>query len=539
MAARLRSASFAALLTLLVSFGSAAPADAASPEELDAKLKALQEQVDALKRELEKSRQAPAVAAPPAPAPAPPAETPAAGQPAPVPAPTPATAEQPPAPVAATTPWITDFKIGGYGSVRFESSDIDKVGDTFTFRRFVLSGDATIANRIRSVVELEFEHLTELEVEKSAPSEGGLRGFSNSIESSNGSEISLEQAWVEFMLAEWLRFRAGMLLVPLGRFNLSHDDNRWDLPRRSLVDRGVSVLPSTAAWSEVGMGFAGDIDGGAWGKFGYQVYVMNGVTLDASLETVARGSGELETEVEVKPQRGTANIDVKKDKAGALRVFWSPSIGNEIGTSVYYGRYTPDFLPSEAVWSVSGDGKLTFGPFEVEGEYVYTRWNGIKRVAQGFANAVAEQELASGTAPLDVVVEFELAGLADSKQGYWLDLRYRFFPEFLRGTVFGRPFENPQFVLTTRWEQVWLHNLVKEIAFTGSTLEDIMREDRYINRATLGFTYRLIPLVAFQLAFERTWTDHGNSLASVTNFIPAKRTEDTQNSFLFGVAFGF
>src|SRR5215831_9778122 len=505
MSARLRSASFAALLTLLVSFGSAAPADAASPEELDAKLKALQEQVDALKRELEKSRQAPAVAAPPAPAPAPPAETPAAGQAAPAPAPTPATAEQSPAPVAATTPWITDFKIGGYGSVRFESSDIDKVGDTFTFRRFVLSGDATIANRIRSVVELEFEHLTELEVEKSAPSEGGLRGFSSSIESSNGSEISLEQAWVEFMLAEWLRFRAGMLLVPLGRFNLSHDDNRWDLPRRSLVDRGVSVLPSTAAWSEVGMGFAGDIDGGAWGKFGYQVYVMNGVTLDASLETVARGSGELETEVEVKPQRGTANIDVKKDKAGALRVFWSPSIGNEIGTSVYYGRYTPDFLPSEAVWSVSGDGKLTFGPFEVEGEYVYTRWNGIKRV----------------------------------EQGYWLDLRYRFFPEFLRGTVFGRPFENPQFVLTTRWEQVWLHNLVKEIAFTGSTVEDIMREDRYVNRATLGFTYRPVPLVAFQLAFERTWTDHGKSLASVTNFIPAKRTEDTQNSFLFGVAFGF
>src|SRR5215510_1450048 len=539
MAARLRSASFAALLTLLVSFGSAAPADAASPEELDAKLKALQEQMDALKKELERSRQAPAVAAPPAPAPAPPAETPAAGQPAPAPTPTPVTAEQPSPPAAATTPWITDFKIGGYGSLRFESSNIDKVGDTFTFRRFVLSGDATITNRIRSVVELEFERLTELEIEKSAPSERGLRGFSNSIESSNGSEISLEQAWVEFMLAEWLRFRAGMLLVPLGRFNLSHDDNRWDLPRRSLVDRGVPVLPSTAAWSEVGMGFAGDIDGGAWGKFGYQVYVMNGVTLDASLETIARGSGELETEVEVKPQRGTANIDVKKDKAGALRVFWSPSIGNEIGTSVYYGRYTPDFLPSEAVWSVSGDGKLTFGPFEVEGEYVYTRWNGIKRVAQGFANAVAEQELASGTAPLDVVVEFELAGLADSKQGYWLDLRYRFFPDFLRGTLLGRPFENPQFILTTRFEQVWLHNLVKEIAFTGSTVEDIMREDRYINRATLGFTYRPVPLVAFQLAYERTWTNHGKSLASVTNFIPANRTEDTQNSFLFGVAFGF
>jgi len=535
MAAWMRSAGMAACVVSLALFGGATPVGAASPEVLDAKLKALQEEVDALKKEIEKSRKAPTVVAPPAPAPT--SGTPPPGEPAPATAPT--TAAQPQAPPATTTPWITDFKIGGYGSTRFEASDIDKVGDTFTFRRFVLSGDATIANRIRSVVELEFEHLTELEVEKSAPSEGGLRGFSNSIESSNGSEISLEQAWVEFMLAEWLRFRAGMLLVPLGRFNLNHDDNRWDLPRRSLVDRGVPVLPSTAAWSEVGMGFAGDVDGGSWGKFGYQVYVMNGVTLDASLETVARASGELETEVEIKPQRGTANIDVKKDKAGALRIFWSPSLGNEIGTSVYYGRYTPDFLPSETVWSLSTDGKLTLGPFEIEGQYVYTRWNGIKRVAQGFANAVAEQEIAAGTAPLDVVVEFELAGLADSKQGYWLDLRYRFFPEFLRGTVFGRPFENPQFVLTTRWEQVWLHNLVKEILFTGSTLSEISREDRYVNRATLGFTYRPVPLVAFQLAYERTWTDNGKSLASVTNFIPARRSEDTQNSFLFGVAFGF
>src|SRR5262249_26010204 len=110
MAARLRSASFAALLTLLVSFGSAAPADdAAPPGEPATKRKPLQERVAALKKELEKPRQPPAVAAPPAPAPAPPAETPAAGQQAP--APTPAIAEQPTEPVAAATPWITDFKI--------------------------------------------------------------------------------------------------------------------------------------------------------------------------------------------------------------------------------------------------------------------------------------------------------------------------------------------------------------------------------------------------------------------------------------------
>ena len=53
--------------------------------------------------------------------------------------------------------------------------------------------------------------------------------------------------------------RTGGVLVPVGRFNINHDDNRWDLPRRSLIDRGVPVLPSTAAWDELGAGFNGDI----------------------------------------------------------------------------------------------------------------------------------------------------------------------------------------------------------------------------------------------------------------------------------------
>jgi hypothetical protein len=499
----------------------ARPAMAASPEDIEAKLKTLQEQVDQLRRQLEETR-AQQRATPPA---------------ATTPPPAPVTVAAPP-PAAESPLRLTDFKIGGYGSTRFEASDLRNLNNTFTFRRFVLSGDATIAGRLRSVVELEFEHLSELEVERSAPSEDGRRGFSQSIEGSDRSEISLEQAWAEFAFADWLRARAGMMLVPLGRFNLNHDDNRWDLPRRSLVDRGVPVLPVTAAWSEVGMGFVGDIPTESWGKFAYQVFVMNGVTLDSSIETVARGSGELEAEVEIQPRRGTANLDLKRDKAGALRLTWSPEPGSELGASVYYGRYTPDFLPSESVWSVAVDGKTGFGPFEIEGEYVLTRYNGIARVARGFAAAVANREFTAGT-PLEVAVEFELAGLADTKHGYWIDLRYRFFPDFLRGTPLGKPFDNPQFVLTLRGEQVWLNGLVKEIDFSSGNLTSIDRENRWVDRVTLGLAYRPVPLFVIQTAFERTWTNSGKSLAAVTNFLPARRSEDTANTFLLGVAFGF
>src|SRR5207245_5777184 len=73
---------------------------------------------------------------------------------------------------------------------------------------------------------------------------------------------------------------------------------------------------------------------------------------------------------------------------------------------------------------------------EVEGEYIVTKYNGITRVARGFANAVLERQLEAGTAPLNTVVDFELAGLASTKQGYWLDLRSRFVPDFLRQPAF-------------------------------------------------------------------------------------------------------
>lgn len=519
MALHRRSPIVAWLLLVLLVLGWAPAVRAAAPEEIEQKLKALEAEIGALKRQLDQAKTAP----PPAPAPAPPAQTAPPAEP----------------PGLSRPEWLSAFKLGGYGSTRFEASDLDRLGNTFTFRRFVLTGDATIAERLRSVVEVEFERFIELEVERTAPSEGGRRGFSQSIEGSDKSEISLEQAWLQFLLADWARFRIGNVLVPLGRFNVNHDDNRWDLPRRSLVDRGVPVLPSTAAWSEVGLGFNGDIDTERAGKFSYEVYVVNGVTLDSSIETVARGSGELETEVEIRTRRGTANLDLKRDKAGALRVAWSPAIGQELGVSGYYGRYTPDFLPSEAVWAISVDGKATFGPFEIEGEYVRTHFGGISRVARGFAQAVAEKEFSSGTAPLEATVDFELAGLAATKQGYWLDLGYRFFPDFLRDTILGRSFENPQLILTTRWEQVWLDGLVRDVDFTGGILTSITRENRFVNRATLGLAYRPVPLVVFQLAYERTWTNANRSLAAVTNFLPARRREDTANAVLFGAAFGF
>src|SRR5262245_1705040 len=437
---------------------------------------------------------------------------------------------------------IEQTKIGAYGSMRYGTSSLDDMHNTFTYRRFVLTGDSPIAERLKANLELEFERFTELEVEKKLFASRGV-ALQQAIEATDHSEISLEQAWMQYDIADWLKFRAGAVLVPLGRFNINHDDNLWDLPRRSLIDRGVPVLPTTAAWPELGAGFLGDFSVGKSGKINYQFYVMNGVTLDAELEQLSQTRAGDTTlfahEVELRPSRGTFAEDVKGAKALATRWAYSPWLGDEIGLSFYWGRYTPDFLPDRSVFSFAVDGKKTWGNFEIEGEYVHTRWNGVKDVALGFARKAITSESEAEIGDVETEVEFELANLATSKQGYWIDFRYRFWPEFLGNTVLGKHFANPQLIATFRLEQVWFNQLIKEMAFTNTSLTQFDRENRLLNRFTIGLTYRPVPLVALQMAYEYTRTNQGKSLSSVTNFLTSKDREYFQHAFLTGLAFGF
>ncbi len=437
-------------------------------------------------------------------------------------------------------------KLGGYGSFRFEGNSLDKLHNTFTFRRLVLTTDAKIAPRLRFYLELEYERFRKLELERSSgPEDNGLVA-EQAIEATNGSEISLEQAWLQYDLLDWLSLRGGAVLVPLGRFNLHHDDNLWNLPRRSLVDRGVPVLPSTAAWDELGVGFVGQTPVGERGSLNYQLYVVNGVSLDSEIEDVVLSKeetrGKLEAEVEFSPSTGTFNLDTKEAKSLTGRLAWDPIPGHELAGSFYWGRYTPQFLSDEQVWSLGFDGLTHLGPIDLEWEYVYTRFGGIRNVARSFAQVVKDKESAveEDISPdLETEIEFELANLSQTKHGYWLEARYPFWPESLNNTFLSWTFTNPQLIPVVRWEQVWLPSLLQEADFEDGVLTAFKTQSRFVNRITAGLAYRPTPLVGFTLAYEYTWTNHGKSLSEVTNFLPANAKENTASAILAGVTFGF
>lgn len=437
-------------------------------------------------------------------------------------------------------------KIGGYGSLRFEGNSLDKLQNTFTFRRVVLTTDAKIAPRLRFYLELEYERFRKLELERDIRREAGGLRVQQAIEGTSGSEISLEQAWLQYDLTDWLNLRGGAVLVPLGRFNLRHDDNLWNLPRRTLVDRGVPVLPSTAAWDELGVGFVGKAPVGERGELDYQLYVVNGVSLDAEVENLIHTRdpkrSKLEAEVELSPSTGTFANDSKGAKSLTGRLAWSPSIGHELAGSFYWGRYTPQFLNDEKVWSLGFDGLTHLGPIELEGEYIFTRFGGLRNVARSFARVVRHQavEVEKEFSPdLETEIEFELANLSRTKHGYWLEARYPFWPEALSNSFLGWQFTNPQLIPVLRWEQVWLPSLLQEAKFEDGALTEFKTESRFVHRITAGLAYRPTPLVGFTLAYEYTWTNHGKSLANVTNFLPAKDREHDAHALLAGMTFGF
>ncbi|KAB2842331.1 hypothetical protein F9K50_02250 [bacterium] len=439
----------------------------------------------------------------------------------------------------------TYFKLGGYGSIRFEADSASGPKDTFTFRRFVLTTDAKIASRFRIYSELEFERFRKIELEKEfTPRADGGVNVKQEIEGTNSSEIAMEQAWFELEFANYIRLRGGGVLVPIGRFNINHDDNVWNLPRRSLVDRGVPVLPTTSAWDELGFGLNGDIELGEKSKLGYQIYVVNGVTLDAQfeekIETRPGDTNKVEFEAVLDINTGTFSQDVKDAKAVTGRIAFSPVLGHEIGLSGYWGRYTPGFVIDRKLTVFGFDWLSTFGNFDIEAQYVLTHFEGLRDVMADLGGKVFNSEVEAeieDNPGIELETKFEPGALASTKHGYWIELRYHFRPQWLTQSWFGRHFSDPQLIPVVRWEQAFLRGLITDATVTNGVLTTFTTTNRRVDRVTAGLAFRLNPLAVFQLAYEYTQTNKGQSLASVTNYLPTP--DDKNHAFMFGTAFGF
>jgi hypothetical protein len=170
-------------------------------------------------------------------------------------------------------------------------------------RRFNIFLYSTIAKRIRFLSELEFEHGTE--------------------------EISLETALLDFELNQGLVFRAGIILPPIGGFNVNHDSPKWEFVDRPLVS--TQIIPSTL--SEIGFGLNGKFYPSTNTVLTYDAYLVQGLGDGIILNTSGRTflqAGKFEDRF-AEDNNGTPSLSGKL----GLR---HRKIG-EIGFSYYGGIY--------------------------------------------------------------------------------------------------------------------------------------------------------------------------------------------------------
>jgi hypothetical protein len=280
--------------------------------------------------------------------------------------------------------------IGGYAEAHARWEEVEGLKDDagFEAKRFNLFTHTRVSDFVRIGAELEFED--------------------------GGTEIKLEYAAIDMLFAPQFALRGGMILSPLGKFNLSHDSPLNEFTDRPLVSTEILGV----ALSEPGFGALGQFGLGAASRLTYEAYLTNGfhsgLIDDAEDGTrIALGRGNLE--------------DNNGSPAFVGRLAWSPGVDHEIGISAHHGAYN--------VFSLEGTRiderrDLTLAAFDAETRVFGTNISGEAALAR-----------------IDVPPGL-LGVYADRQHGWYLEA----VREVGRGWV--RTMPSSSFALKARWDYV-------------------------------------------------------------------------------------
>jgi hypothetical protein len=150
---------------------------------------------------------------------------------------------------------VSKTHIGGYGELHYNNLEKDNgSGDKneVDFHRFVLFTSHQFSDSIRFFSELEVEH--------SIAGDGQV------------GEVELEQAYIEWDLANNKTAKAGLFLMPVGILNETHEPDTFYGTERNAVEK--NIIPAT--WWEAGATLNGELSPG----LSYDVAAHSGLFLD-------------------------------------------------------------------------------------------------------------------------------------------------------------------------------------------------------------------------------------------------------------------
>jgi len=226
--------------------------------------------------------------------------------------------------------------IGGYGEVIYNQPEGDN--GTLDVHRLVMLLGYRFNDKVQFVSEIEFEHV---------------------------SEVYVEQAFVNYNVADNLNLRAGLMLVPMGIVNEYHEPTTFNGVDRPSMDH--EIVPTT--WREIGVGVMGRINSAS---LSYQAYIFNGFK-----STNADGSGNIGGKSGLRGgrQKGIESTINKPNFSSKVEYYGVP--GLRLGLSGYIGRTQADdevdHLPGADVGltMVGLDARYVINKFTARGQFIH------------------------------------------------------------------------------------------------------------------------------------------------------------------------
>jgi hypothetical protein len=285
------------------------------------------------------------------------------------------------------------LSIGGYGEANYQAyvdnaDGKDNKADTL---RLVTYIGYKFSDNILFNSEIELEHGTTDDI-------GGDSG-------DKGGEVSVEFAYLDFLLQKQFNVRAGNVLIPMGFINEIHEPNYFYGVIRPDVER--YIIPTT--WREMGMGFFGQGDAG--GKLEYRTYLVNGLRASRFEDTGIRDGRQKGNQALFEDVAWTGRLDFTPDAVPGLLVgssFWLggsgqneefdgsyPTVLTTIGSAHAQYNYRQLQLRALGAWTgiqnaadVSEQNEETIGSRQ-DGWYVEGAYDILPHLVSGTRQSVA------------------------------------------------------------------------------------------------------------------------------------------------------
>ena len=238
---------------------------------------------------------------------------------------------------------LQQTKIGGYGELHYNNTEKDSASginapatkNELDFHRFVLFVNHDFNEKTRFFSELELEH--------SIAGEGQV------------GEIELEQAFIEHDISSNLQGKAGIVMLPVGIINETHEPTTFYGVERNPVE--TNIIPAT--WWAGGVGLSGHNASG----FSFDALLHEGMNLPDDGNFKIRNGRQ-------KTGKATA-----KDFATTARVKYTGLAGLEFALT---GQYQSDYSQGNIANGGSAtliESHIAYQKGSFGARALYARWN--------------------------------------------------------------------------------------------------------------------------------------------------------------------